>query len=231
MKTPDVTSPSGKPRLIAFAVAGALMLVMAGVGIYGLVTGPRTTDTTTPATHAPTITRSTPTGSPSPPAASTLPTVAASSDPVVFARNVATALFTWDTATGLMPLDYSSVILEVGDPSGEEQAGLASDVATYLPSREAWVQLRQYATAQTITVEHAYVPDAWDDALEQAQPGQLADGTIAVTVEGTRHRTGVWNDAPVTSDHDVAFTVFVVCAPSHDTCHLLRLSELDNPLR
>ena len=28
-----------------------------------------------------------------------------------------------------------------------------------------------------------------------------------------------------------AFTVFVVCEPAYDTCHLLRLSELDNPLR
>jgi hypothetical protein len=29
----------------------------------------------------------------------------------------------------------------------------------------------------------------------------------------------------------VEFTVFVVCAPTYDTCHLLRLSQLDNPLR
>jgi len=25
--------------------------------------------------------------------------------------------------------------------------------------------------------------------------------------------------------------VFVVCAPTYPTCHLLRLSQLDNPLR
>ena len=51
-----------------------------------------------------------------------------------------------------MPLDYSSVILAVGDPSGAEQAGLASDVAAYLPSREAWLELRQYTTAQHLTI-------------------------------------------------------------------------------
>ena len=44
-------------------------------------------------------------------------------------------------------------------------------------------------------------------------------------------RTGVWNGQPVTSEHPVAFTVFVVCAPTYPTCHLLRLSQLDNPLR
>lgn len=67
--------------------------------------------------------------------------------------------------------------------------------------------------------------------MEQAQPGQLAEGTIAYTIEGTRHREGVWNDEQVTSEHPVMFTVFIVCAPTYDTCHLLRLSQLDNPLR
>jgi len=67
--------------------------------------------------------------------------------------------------------------------------------------------------------------------VEQAQPGQLAEGTVAYTIEGTRHRSGVWNDEPVESAHPVAFTVFIVCKPTYETCHLLRLSELDNPLR
>ena len=130
-----------------------------------------------------------------------------------------------------MPLDYSSVVLAVGDPSGAEQAGLASDVAAYLPTREAWLELRQYATAQHLTIEDAYVPEAWGEAVEQAQPGQLPPGATAVTIEGTRHREGVWNGQPVTSQHEVTFTVFVVCAPTYPTCHLLRLSQLDNPLR
>lgn len=43
-----------------------------------------------------------------------------------------------DTTTGLLPLDYTSTILAVGDPSGAEQAGLANDVAAYLPSRAVW---------------------------------------------------------------------------------------------
>ena len=59
----------------------------------------------------------------------------------------------------------------------------------------------------------------------------LAAGTTAVTIEGTRQRAGVWNGQPVASEHPVAFTVFVVCAPTYSTCHLLRLSQLDNPLR
>ena len=113
----------------------------------------------------------------------------------------------------------------------DEQAGLASDIATYLPNRDAWIELRQYATSQHLTIDIAYVPDAWADAVEQAQPGQLAPGTVAVTIEGTRHREGVWNGQPVTSQHEVTFTVFVVCAPTYPACHLLRLSQLENPLR
>ncbi|RAE60296.1 hypothetical protein DN540_35160, partial [Burkholderia multivorans] len=198
---------------------------------YGLLVGPPDQsrgddDSETP---GPVVT------APSDPAPTTttprLPTIAASDEPETFARNVATVLFEWDTASGFMPLDYTSVVLDVGDPTGQEQAGLASDIAAYLPSRDAWLELRQYATAQHLTIETAFVPEAWASAVEQAQPGQLAEGTVAVTVEGTRHRAGLWNDEQVTSEHSVAFTVFVVCGPTYETCHLLRLSQLDNPFQ
>ena len=46
-------------------------------------------------------------------------------------------------------------------------------------------------------------------------PVWLPKGATAVTIEGTRHRAGVWNGQPVTSEHPVAFTVFVVCAPTY----------------
>ena len=155
----------------------------------------------------------------------------ASRDPETFAGNVAHALFTWDTTSGLMPLDYTAAVLDVGDPSGTEQAGLASDLATYLPTREAWIELRKHETHQHLTIDQADIPEAWDDAVAQAQPGQIAPGTTAFTIEGTRHRDGLWNGEPVSSEHPVSFTVFIVCAPAYPTCHLLRLSQLDNPLR
>ena len=236
MKTPFAASDTrSRRRLIALVSALVVIVVLAGVGVYGLLTGPPTSDRgpdrgggTRPGPVVTAPGEPTPTGTPSLPA---LPEVEASDDPETFARNVATALFAWDTASGLMPLDYSSVVLAVGDPSGAEQAGLASDVAAYLPTKKAWLELRQYATAQHLTIEDAFVPEAWDTAVEQAQPGQLAPGTVAYTIEGTRHREGVWNDEQVTSEHPVAFTVFIVCAPAYETCHLLRLSQLDNPLR
>ncbi len=231
----DTSDRSSRRRLVLIA-AGSVTALVCGVGIYGLATGPHT-PTSTPGT-SPTITTgpspssTTPaTASPSASGASSVPPVARSADPEQFARNVATTLFAWDTTTGLLPLDYTSAILAVGDPSGDEQAGLASDVAAYLPNRDAWIELRQYATSQHLTISRAFVPDAWADAVEQAQPGHLAPGTVAVTIEGTRHREGVWNGQPVTSEHPVAFTVFVVCAPTYSTCHLLRLSQLDNQLR
>lgn len=167
-----------------------------------------------------------------PPLRPHVPPVAVSRDPETFARNVATALFTWDTASGFTPLDYTTVLLDVGDPSGTEQAGLASDIAGYLPTRDAWVELRQYETRQSLTIDSAVVPEAWADAVAQAQPGQLPPGAIAYTIEGTRHRDGVWNDDPQASVHDVAFTLFIACPPAgDDPCALLRLSQLDHPLR
>ena len=229
--SPASADPKSRRRLVALVAAGIVLLLLAGVGVYGLLIGPRNPSTDDPRPEpSPTVTTP-PSPEPSTPPRPQVPSVSHSTDPVAFAEGVATTLFAWDTALGLWPLDYTSAILAVGDPSGDEQAGLASDIATYLPNRDAWIELRQYATTQYLVIDTLFVPDAWADAVAQAQPGQIAPGTTAVTIEGTRHRSGVWNGQPVTSEHAVAFTVFVVCAPTYPTCHLLRLSQLDNPLR
>ena len=226
MKTsPSPSFPRG--RLIALIAAGLVLLILAGVGIYGLILGPRTTNTPT---HEPSPSPSHTLTTPGP-SSPRLPVVRRSADPETFARNVAEAIFAWDTTSGLMPLDYTAAILEVGDPSGTEQAGLASDLAIFLPTREAWIELRKHETRQHLTIDQAVIPEAWDDAVAQAQPGQIAPGTTAYTIEGTRHRDGLWNGEPVSSEHPVSFTVFIVCTPAYPTCHLLRLSQLDNPLR
>lgn len=228
--SPASSDPRTRRRTVALIVAGIVLLLLAGVGIYGLLTGPRTTTNTGPDSE-PGQAATTPTSPPTAPKPPQVASVPRSTHPAAFAQGVAATLFAWDTASGLWPLDYTSAILAVGDPSGDEQAGLASDVAAYLPNREAWIELRQYATRQHLTIDTAHVPAAWADAVAQARPGQLAPGTTAITIEGTRHRAGVWNGQSVTSEHPVAFTVFVVCAPTYQSCHLLRLSQLDNPLR
>ena len=215
-------------RLIVLLAAGLVIVLLAGIGIYGLILGP---DTSPPHDRDPEPGASSSPVESGTPRPGRIAAVVGSGDPEEFARNVATAVFAWDTGSGLMPLDYTSVLMEVADPTGTEQAGLASDIAAYLPTREAWVELRQYATTQHLEITDAFVPGAWATAQEQAQPGQLVEGTTAITIEGVRHRAGVLNDEPVDSAHEVAFTVFVVCEPAYDTCHLLRLSELDNPLR
>lgn len=233
MKSPDLSDARSRHRLIAALAALVVVLVLAGIGVYGLITGPPTSSQDSSGSDRSSQPKpvATAPSHPVPTTTPTLPVVRPSADPETFARTVAHALFSWDTGSGFMPLDYTAVILAVGDPSGAEQAGLAADIATYLPTREAWVELRQYATTQHLTIDNISVPDAWDAAVAQAQPGQLAEGSVAYTIEGTRHRTGIWNDEQVTSAHPVAFTVFLVCAPTYDTCHLLRLSQLDNPLR
>lgn len=225
-------------KLIALIVSGVILLALVTIGTYGLLVGPGSN--TEPAQPEPT---------PSPSVSSTPPTlgnsrpqpprIAPTSDPETFARRIAAALFTWDTGAGLMPLDYTAAILAVGDPSGVEQAGLAADIAAYLPNRDAWLQLRAYATTQQLTIDNASVPHAWDDAVVQARPGQLPPGAVAYTIDGTRHRDGVWNGIPQVLSEPVAFTIFFACPPASDSnsedddssCYLLRLSQPDNPLR
>lgn len=218
------TDASRSRRLVVIVTAAALVLVLVGVGVYGLVTGPRTSD-------PPPATSSAPSGPVAPGGdPRELAPIPETDDPEEFARSVAEALFAWDTASGLMPLDYTSVLLEVADPTGVEQAGLASDIAGYLPTRESWTELRKYSTTQHLEITNVFVPEAWAEAVEQAQPGQLQPGTTAYTIEGIRHRAGVWNDEPTTSAHEVAFTIFLTCPPDGDPCHLLRLSIRDQPL-
>jgi hypothetical protein len=216
-------------RLVALIAVGTLVLIVAAVGIYGLVAGRQDTATPQPiatqAAPAPSKSASSSVPTPRP------PTIPSTHDSEYFARSVAKALFTWDTGSGFMPLDYTAIIFDVGDPSGVEQAGLASDIATLLPTREAWVDLRKYATTQSLTIERVYVPAAWADAIAQARLGQLPPGAVAYTIEGTRHRDGIWNSRPTSAEAAVSFTVFIACTPGGHPCYLLRLSQLDNPLK
>lgn len=224
------TSPDSRARRgrIALIVSGVIIAALIAVGGYGLLFGSHNALHSEPPASPPPAPVA-----PSPPGTSRpdVPRIVPTNDPELFAHRVATALFTWDTGAGLVPLDYTSAILEVGDPSGYEQAGLASDIASYLPTREAWVKLREYATTQRIEIDTALVPDAWAGAAAQARPGQLPPGAIAYTVDGTRHRDGVWNGTAETLSAPVAFTMFMACPPDGDPCYLLRLSQLENPLR
>lgn len=214
-------------RQILLLLAGGLLVATVGVAIYGLVRGPGG------GTPAPKATQS------APPATSpetqeqavslrdrTLPQT---DDPIEYARAVAVSLFDWDTSSGFLPTDYTAAVLADADPSGEETPGLLADVATYLPTVEQWLDLGAMEVEQTIEIDDAYVPDSWASAVEQAH-GHLRPGTTAVTITGTRHRTGVWNGETVESSYPVSFTVFIACKPSFDRCHVLRLSQLDKPL-
>jgi hypothetical protein len=225
------TSPDSRShvRLYALVAAALVLALLAGVGVYGLLAGPTPPAARPSASASPSVAPTAQAG-PSPSAAKP-PAVKGSRDPDVFARNLATSLFTWDTGSGLWPLDYSASILAAGDPTGMEQAGLASDVAVYLPPREQWVELRKHATRQSLTVTRSYVPDAWHKAVRQAQPGQIPSGATAVTIHGTRHRNGTWNGRAVGEDFAVSFTVFLACLTGGSSCHVLRLSQLDNPLK
>ncbi|WP_217134143.1 hypothetical protein [Leucobacter chinensis] len=213
--------------IIAFTATSLVIAILAGIGIYGLITGP------TP--HAPSETTLPGSASTSPPPSEKpgepkLPRLARTNDPEVYVRSVAEALFTWDTFTLLTASDHRAVLVEDADPSGTETPGLIADLDGYFPSASTWRVLAEYRTRQSIKIDRIFIPTQWDEAVT-ASGGQIAEGTYAYTVEGTRVREGVWYDDPVDSAHAVAFTVFVSCEPVFDRCYLLRLSELDNPLR
>ncbi|WP_244929247.1 hypothetical protein [Nocardioides sp. W7] len=211
-------------------IAGcALFLATLTVGIYGLVSGldggndrPARTSATpaAPITAAP----------PAPAATLAGRSLPRTTDPVAYARAVATSLFDWDTSTGFLPTDYTAAVLADADPSGQETPGLIDDVTSYLPTVDQWLDLAAMEVAQSIEIENAVVPDSWAAALTQAN-GQLRPGTTAITITGTRHRTGVWSGETAESSYPVSFTVFLACRPAFERCHVLRLSQLDNPLR
>lgn len=226
-----------RPKRLIFMITIILVLIVAAIGIYGLINGPdrqevkhATETATSPPGTAATATTPTATPAPSETASVRLPApVTETADPEKFARVAAAALFDWDTTVGYEPADIAQVIVSVGDPTGVE-TGLASDVRTYLPTNYDWTYLRGYQTKQWLTIKHAYVPSKWATALAQAKPGQLRPGTVAYTITGTRHRSGIWMTDPVSTNHAVAFTVIITCRPTFDTCRLLRIGKLNSPL-
>ncbi|SJN47315.1 hypothetical protein FM104_15965 [Microbacterium esteraromaticum] len=226
--------PDGQRRrrrlIITLTATGLVIAVLAGIGIYGLITGPRG-NTDDPGDRAPASTAPVdPTDPNGQPEQTELPALPRTNNSEAYVRAVAETLFTWDTFTLLTPADHRAVLIEDADPSGTETPGLISDLDGYFPSASTWRDLAEYRTRQSITIDQVFIPAQWEETVA-ASGGQITEGTVAYTVEGIRHRDGVWYDDPVTSEHAVAFTVFVSCEPVFDRCHLLRLSELDNPLR
>jgi len=215
-------------RQVTLIVAAVVAVLAIAVGIYGLVTGPsddhadQQPSLTVNKTRAPRVG-----AAESDPSRRALPQT---DDPVALARAVAEALFDWDTTSGYLPSDYEAAVLADADPSGEETSGLITDVATYLPTTEQWLDLATMNVAQSIVIASATIPPDWQTVVAESH-GELRPGSTAVTIAGIRDRSGVWNGEPASTSSPVSFTVFVACRPAFDRCHVLRLSQLDNPLR
>jgi predicted component of type VI protein secretion system len=216
-------------RQVALIVAAVFAFIALAVGIYGLATGPSLdrgdrqaqslAGTTGPDAQTDVLSTE--------PSRRPLPRT---NDPIEFARAVAAALFDWDTADGFLPADFQAPVLADADPSGEETPRLIDDIATYMPTVDQWLDLATMNVSQSLTIDSAQVPASWPSVVAQAH-GQLRPGTTAVTITGTRERDGIWKGENAATSSPVSFTVFVACQPTFDRCHVLRLSQLDNPLR
>lgn len=221
---PDPDPAHRRRRLIiTLSAIGVVLALFTGVGVYGLIIG-------TPAAPGPRVE----TGRPgqvadTPGTQATLPPLPRTTDPGRFATAVARALFTWDTFTASTPQEHEETLLEAADPTGLEVPGLVSDLGGYLPSQATWTQLQAYRTRQWLQIDRVFVPEQWHQA-QAASGSTLPKGTVAYTIEGVRHRAGIWAGKPVTSAHPVSFTLFLACPPAADRCVLLRLSILDKPL-
>lgn len=169
---------------------------------------------------------------PVPAASSPAPTVASSerSDPRRFAIAAAEMVFEWDTTTSTNTDGYFARVVAIAAPDGVESDGLVSDLTAYVPSPEAWLELREYRTRQRLEVTSATVPSTWEATARRGAAFGLEGGATAYTITGIRHRTGTWNGDHVATRHHVTFTVFIICGPRYPTCYLLRLSRLDHPL-
>jgi hypothetical protein len=225
MLYPTTPDDLRRRRLIVAGIATALLLI--GFVTYAVLVHSAHSSSSAPADAKQDTVELTPVETKA--VVTELPALRSTSDPETFARQVADAMFTWDTATLLTRTDHIEQLIAVADPTGESTPGLVADLDNYLPMKDAWVELAKYETRQWLTVDSVTTPSKWADA--QAQAGdELLPGTTALTIHGARHRSGVWEGDPVASEHDVAFTVFIVCGPSYPECHLLRLSMLDKPL-
>ncbi|MWC00250.1 hypothetical protein GB864_17050 [Agromyces sp. MMS17-SY077] len=210
--------------LVALISTGVVLLAFIGFGLYGLLAD--NTETTQSVDTA--VTPSTEPAAVVPAARIEAPRpVLETTEADRFARDVARALFTWDTRSSDGLVTWQQPLVDAADH--DEAAGLAADIRDYLPSTDMWAQLREYGTRQWLEIDTVTEPAAWRTAVAQAATGQIPRGAAAFTITGTRHREGIWNTEPQHSSRPVAFTVFVVC-PADDPCALLRLSRLDAPL-
>lgn len=220
---------NGRLLWVIGGVAGLVLAVTITVHVRSAFSGDEAVGPSTDAPPATPGLTDSPGAAPPTPAVELAP-APATDDPAEFARVVAAAIFDWETTSGHGVEEYVARLVDIADPTGEETPGLVADLAGYLPTATAWVDLRTYATRQWLVVDSVQVPSLWPQALAQAPEGALLPGSAAYTVTGVRHRAGVWQGQAVASEHEVAFTIFMVCGPSYDQCHLLRLSRLDEPL-
>lgn len=214
MRQPTAPKQSSRRLRIALIGGGLVLALLVGIGVYGLLRGPATQpepDTDSTEADRNLAPRALPGGA----------------EPERFSRSVAEGLFAWDTSLGHGVHEYMQAIVDVADR--EEAPGLAGDLRAYFPDDTAWGELRNYETRQWLIIDTITVPETWPGVVANARPGTLPPGAAAYTIIGTRHREGSWEGQDVSDARPVSFTIFAAC-PTGDSCRLLRLSAVDNPM-
>ena len=136
-------------RQVLLLVAAVALLATVVVGVYGLVRGPGGEASPSLASRSPEPAVAT--HSDAPVADLHDRSLPHTTDPIAYARAVATSLFDWDTASGYLPADYTAAVLADADPSGEETPGLLDDIATYLPTTTSGSTSGQWTSSRRST--------------------------------------------------------------------------------
>ena len=180
MRYPSTTAEVLRRRRVIVAAATITLLLVAGV-TYAVLLHRTSASHVAPADPSALSIASPTIASPAAGTArpdTVLPALPPTSDPEAFARQVAEAIFAWDTTSLLTRTDHIEQLVAVADPSGASTPGLVFDLDTYLPTQAAWVELARYQTRQWLAIDAVTTPGTW--ATAQAQAGdQLLPGTTA----------------------------------------------------
>lgn len=227
MPTPSLFKPGGQPVVRRLAVGlGVLLAVALLAGLVARLAGGGHGSTPAPAPAVSSTTGVSPAPSATPPAQAAgsrlVPAPPHTSDPLVFAKAFASALWSYDTRTTTQQQELAGL-----DAWLTPEAAYADPAAlsAQVPDPVLWSRMRDNGQHAVGQVAEGHLPQAFSAAVAQ-NPTQLTVAYIyAVTVTGSQSITWKGGGRGAQSQ---AVTLAVQCRPSHD-CALASIAQTVYP--